>query len=411
MSERPARTANPCTALPPGAVVARIEELEAQVRELTRKLEASERTLARSERLQALGQLISGVAHELANPMTAVIARSAFIRSATTLGEAQRQATLIEEQAQRATKIVRNLSAFARRRAAQRSAFSINDVVRSVLDLHGYQLAASSITVVEDLDHESAWVEGDQHEIEQVVLNIVVNAHYAMVHAHNEGTLTIRTRAVADLVHLSIADDGPGIPADVLPQVFDAFFTTKGEDGTGLGLAIARDTVVQHRGRISVDSSGTGTTILVELPRLRTARSRVAANTPVPTETKARRGPILVVDDEPEVGELIADLLRARGFDAECVSSAPAALDRVRSRAFTGVITDLRMPQMSGEDLWRVLRAERPLLARRTIFITGDHTAAATAATIESIGQPCLTKPFRATELDEALGALEAITE
>jgi CheY-like chemotaxis protein len=411
MSEAPGASVDRSGALPPAGHRGRIEELEALVRDLTHKLEACERTLARSERLQALGQLISGVAHELANPMTAVIARSAFIRSATTLEEAQRQASLIEEQAHRATKIVRNLSAFARRRAAQRSAFSINDVVRAVLDLHGYQLTASGIRVVEDLDREPAWVEGDQHEIEQVVLNIVMNAHYAMVQAHNGGALTIRTRAVGDLVHLSIADNGPGIPADVLPQVFDAFFTTKGEDGTGLGLAIARDILVQHRGRIGVESSETGTTMLVELPRLRSARSVVAKSSPTPAETKPRRGPVLVVDDEPEVGELVADLLRARGFDAECVASAPAALDRVRSRAFTGVITDLRMPEMSGEDLWRVLRAERPLLARRTIFITGDHAAAATAATIEAIGQPCLTKPFRAAELDEALGALEAVTE
>jgi nitrogen-specific signal transduction histidine kinase/CheY-like chemotaxis protein len=406
MSPSPAQATQRSAGTSSGVLQARVEELEAEVRQLTRKLETSERALARSERLQALGQLISGVAHELANPMTAIIARSAFIRSATTVAEAQRQAGLIEEQAQRATKIVRNLSAFARRRAAQRSAFSINDVVRAVLDLHGYQLTASGIRVVEDFDHEPAWVEGDQHEVEQVLLNLVMNAHYAMVHVHNGGQLTIQTRVVPGLVRLAISDDGPGIPADVLPHVFDAFFTTKGEDGTGLGLAIARDIVVQHGGHIDVQSSAAGTTMLIELPRLRTANS-AATTGAAPAPKATRRGPVLVVDDEPEVGELIADLLRSRGFDTEYVSSAPAALERLRSRPYTGVITDLRMPQMSGEDLWRVLRAERPTLARRTIFITGDHAAPATAAALEAIGQPCLTKPFRATELEEALVALE----
>ncbi len=396
----------------PDALRARVLELEAEVRQLARKLETSERALSRSERLQALGQLISGVAHELANPMTAIIARSAFIRSATTVAEAQRQAALIEEQGQRATKIVRNLSAFARRRAAQRSAFSLNDVVRAVLDLHGYQLTASGVRVVEDFDREPAWVEGDQHELEQVLLNLVMNAHYAMVNAHNGGQLTIQTRGASGVVRLTISDDGPGIPDDVLPHVFDAFFTTKGEEGTGLGLAIARDIIVQHGGHIRAESTpGAGATMLIELPRLRTTIAAVTTNGSAPAQPRTGRGTVLVVDDEPEVGELIADLLRARGFEAEYVASAPAALDRVRSRQFIGVITDLRMPEMSGEDLWRVLRAERPGLAKRTIFITGDHAAPASAAALESTGQPCLTKPFRAAELDEALIALETVAE
>jgi nitrogen-specific signal transduction histidine kinase/CheY-like chemotaxis protein len=394
---------------PPEALRARIQELETEVRELARKLETSERALARTERLQALGQLISGVAHELANPMTAIIARSAFIRSATTVEEARRQAALIEEQGQRATKIVRNLSAFARRRTAQRSAFSLNDVVRAVLDLHGYQLTASGISVVEELDREPAWLEGDQHELEQVLLNLVMNAHYAMVNANNGGQLTIRTRVAAATIQLLVSDDGPGIPPDVLPHVFDPFYTTKGEDGTGLGLAIARDILAQHGGHISAESTpGVGTTMVMDLPRLRTATAAPPAAVAPVTSNGTTRGSVLVVDDEPEVGELIADLLCARGFDAEYVQSAPLALERVRAKSFMGIITDVRMPDMTGEDFWRVLHAERPELARRTIFITGDHAVPATAARLEAIGQPCLTKPFRGAELDEALASVQA---
>jgi two-component system NtrC family sensor kinase len=398
----------PGAALPEDATAlrARVEELEAQVRQLTRKLAISERALSHGERLQALGQLISGVAHELANPMTAVIARATFIRSAETLEEARRQAALIEEQGQRATTIVRNLSAFARRRATSRSTFSLNDVVRAVVELHGYHLTASNIKVHQDLDDAPLYVEGDQYELEQVLLNLITNAHYAMMQAHNGGQLVVRTRAVDEVVRLTVEDDGPGIPAHVLPQIFEAFYTTKGEDGTGLGLAIARDLIAHHGGQIRAEAEeGRGTTMIVELPRRAAPRPAAGiASAPAGART---RGPVLVVDDEREIGELIAGLLRARGFETEYVDSAAAALRAVRTREFRIMVTDLRMPHMSGEDLWRVIRREHPDLARHTIFVTGDHATPETAMTLDALAQPCLPKPFRGVELDEALALLE----
>jgi signal transduction histidine kinase len=181
------------------------------------------------------------------------------------------------------TRIVRNLSAFARRQSGQRSIFSLTDVVRAVLELHGHQLAAGGISVVEDLDAEPALLEGDQCEIEQVLLNLVMNAHYAMVNAGCGERLTIRTRVTATAVHLAVSDDGPGIPADVLPHVFEPFFTTKGEDGSGLGLAIAHDIITRHGGRIRAESApGAGTIILIELPRLRPAEPAAPPARPRP---------------------------------------------------------------------------------------------------------------------------------
>jgi histidine kinase/DNA gyrase B/HSP90-like ATPase/response regulator receiver domain-containing protein len=255
------------------------------------------------------------------------------------------------------TRIVRNLSAFARRQSGQRSIFSLTDVVRAVLELHGHQLAAG----------------GDQRRGGRPVRDRAgapQPRHERALRVVNAGCgerLTIRTRVTATAVHLAVSDDGPGIPADVLPHVFEPFFTTKGEDGSGLGLAIAHDIITRHGGRIRAESApGAGTIILIELPRLRPGEPAAPPARPTLARSDAPRGPVLVVDDEPEVGELIADLLRSRGFDCEYVRSASAALERVRARAFIGVITDVRMPDMSGEDLWRVLRAERPELAQRT---------------------------------------------
>ncbi len=388
------------------AAPGRLEELEREVQQLRRKLAMAERAAARGEKLQALGQLISGVTHELANPLTAVVACASFVSNATTLEDARRHAATIEEQGQRATKIVQTLSAFARRRAATRGPVCLNDVARAVVELHGSQLAASDIEVVEELEPDLPPVEGDPYELEQVVLNLVTNAQYAIVNAHGRGRILLRTRSTDDVVRLTVEDDGPGIPRAEIPKVFEPFYTTKGEHGTGLGLAIARDITLTHRGRLWAESdAGAGTAMTIELPRLRGAASgSLVARL---DDVAAPHGTILIVDDEPEFGQLLSDLLRQRGYDTEYVESAAAALGRVHERDFDIVLTDLRMPKMSGEDLWQTLRRERPALARRTVFMTGYYAARETAAIVDAIDQPCLTKPFRAAELDELLANLD----
>ena len=404
---RPVRLSPPEAREPDGSTsdAARLRLLQAEVRDLRQKLALSESALVHTEKLQALGQLISGVAHELANPLTAMIARAALIQGAKSVEDARRHASVIEQQGHRATKIVRNLSSFARRRASTRSAVCLNDVVQTVVELHGYQLAASEVQLVQDLQEPLGSVEGDAHELEQVLLNLVMNAQHAMVQAHGRGTLTVRTREAGDLVRLSVADDGPGIPADIRPQIFTPFFSTKGESGTGLGLAIVSDLITRHGGRIWVeDLEGPGTTMTVELPLVASAAPAAPA-TPAPTG----RGLLLVVDDEPDIGELIADLVRGRGYQAVYVESGAAALAQLSTAEFRGVLTDLRMPAMDGAELWHTLQRDCPDLARRTIFMTGDHATPETAALLEATGQPCLAKPFRADELDEALAVLERV--
>jgi two-component system NtrC family sensor kinase len=386
----------------------RIEALEAEVQQLRSKLSASEQALSHGERLQVLGQLMSGVAHELANPLTAIIARSALIATAETVEEARRHAASIEEQGRRATKIVRTLSSFARRRTSTRNPVSLNDIVRAVVEVHGYRLTAAGIELVQDLEPDLPLVDGDPHELEQVLLNLVINAQQAMVHAHGRGRLAIRTESARETVRLVVEDDGPGIPPDVLPQIFEPFFSTKGEEGTGLGLAICRDLVAAHQGRITAKpGQSTGTTMVVELPSL-SDRPSVPATPETPAVASPTGcGRMLVVDDEPDIAELIANLLRRRGYDAEPVHSGAVALARARIHDFHGIVTDVRMPEMSGEELWQALRRERPALARRTIFMTGDHADTVLAATLEATSQPCLTKPFGADELDEALASLQ----
>jgi nitrogen-specific signal transduction histidine kinase/CheY-like chemotaxis protein len=395
------------------ALHARIGALEAEIVQLRRQLTISERALSQSEKLKALQQLTCSVAHELANPLTAMIARAVLIGTVPSLEEAARHAAIIEEQGKRATKIVRNLSAFARRRAVTRAQFSLNDVVRAVVDVHGYQLRAANVEIVADLETEPGGVEGDPHEVEQVLLNLVANAQYAMIQAHGRGRLTFRTRSNPTGVRLLVEDDGPGIEPDVQERMFEPFFTTKGEDGTGLGLSIARDLVAAHGGRLWVDSAPrAGTRMWIELPRVPAPAAGVV---PQPPLTDVRpdvpRGRVLIVDDDVEVGLLMADLLRSRGYETEYVRAGEEALARLRARRYDGLLTDLRMPDMGGDELWRTLAREQPELASRTIFMTGYYAAPETTAVLDAIGRPYLQKPFRSDELDEVLAVLAPAAE
>ena len=256
----------------PTATAETAARLEAEVRELRRKLTASENALVHTEQLKVFGQLISGVAHELANALTTMIGRATLVRRATTLEAARKHAEIIETQGLRATRNVRNLSSVSRGRSTTHAAVQLNDVVQSVVDLHGYQLAASQIQLVQDLEPGVTPVQGDPHDLDQVLLNLVTNAQRAMVQAGCGGTLTIRTRATEDVVRLSVEDDGSGIRAGTLPRIFEPF---------GPGLAIASDLVNRPGGRLRAENvEGQGTTMTVELPLVRGAAEPPVAPEP-----------------------------------------------------------------------------------------------------------------------------------
>jgi signal transduction histidine kinase len=229
--------------------------------------------LQQTEKLKALGQLVSGVAHELNNPLTAILGRVSLIQRADSLDAARRQAERIKEAAARAAKIAKGLSTFARSHPAERGPLNLNDLVRWATDFQEYQLAVDNIRVETELDPNLPAIIGDHHELEQVLINLMLNAQHAMVAAHGSGCLRLSTRRSGAWVELRVQDDGPGIPAELLPKIFEPFFTTKpvGE-GTGLGLSIVQEIVAGHGGKVSVESSeGNGATIVVALPPMRSA--------------------------------------------------------------------------------------------------------------------------------------------
>jgi signal transduction histidine kinase/CheY-like chemotaxis protein len=381
--------------------------LEHKVQARTQELEEAQNQLVQAEKMSVVGQLVSGVAHELNNPLAGVLGYSQLLLRMNVPDEVKRGLEKIESEADRCKRIVQNLLIFARKNKPQKRQVDLNAVVESVLELKEYQLKVDNVRVVKDLDPRLPQVMADSGQLQQVVMNIVHNAQQAMNERDGEAVLSVRSRREDEGIHLEIADTGPGIPHEHLHRIFDPFFTTKEVgQGTGLGLSICYGIVEEHRGRIWAESrAGGGSTFHIVIP-VRSEGSPPAerpAAEPAPTEREqlgqSASGRILVVDDEASIVDILYDVLRLDGHEIETALNGRLALKKIRQRSFDVVISDLRMPGMSGQELFDRLKELEPTLSRRVIFTTGDVASQETQGFLKASGSPCLQKPFDLNEV------------
>jgi signal transduction histidine kinase/BarA-like signal transduction histidine kinase len=382
--------------------------IEALVRDVSerKKLDDQSRDLyqqlVQAEKMAALGQTISGVAHELNNPLATMLTWSERL-ARKSLDEGTRRAIdVILHEAERAAKIVRQLLTFARKRQSTRSMVDINQVVRETLALRAYEQRVTNITVIDALAAGLPSVFADPQQLQQVLLNLVINAEQAMLSAHGRGTLVVRTwhDASTETVMLELNDDGPGVPTEVQAKIFDPFFTTKEVGkGTGLGLTVAYAIVREHGGRIRVQPLARGASFVVELP-VTPGTEREASSQPTADELKKLAGRrVLVVEDEPALAAAVADALTDAGFVVDRAGDGEEALAAVRERSYDLVICDLKMPRLDGRAFYRAIAATAPTLAARLIFVTGDVVGTETERFLEESGCPWLAKPFRLGDL------------
>jgi CheY-like chemotaxis protein len=313
------------------------------------------------------------------------------------------------------TKIVQGLLLFSRQRKAERGAVDVREAIEQPLSLRASQLRLSGVRVTAAYGEGVPAAVGDAHQLQQVFLNLILNAEQAMLGSGGGAQrigdtihITTGTRVDGDRVWVvvTVADNGPGIPPEVLPRVFEPFFTTKkvGE-GTGLGLSVSHGIIEQHGGRLSVESRPGHTVFTIELPAVTSpVRPRAVDR---PEAVGAGRGrQALVVDDEPGVLELVSALLEQAGWQVETATGGRAALERVRGARYDLVLTDMRMPEGSGEDLYRAIAAERGDLIERVLFMTGDTANPEAWSFIEATHASVIEKPFTAQTL---LSAVERV--
>jgi len=385
--------------------------VEALVRDVSERKKLDDETrdvsaqLLQAEKMAALGQTISGVAHELNNPLATILTWAERLSQQTAVDASVRRGLeTIRSESERAARIVRNLLTSARKRQTTRAMVDLNEVVRETLALRSDKQRASNITVAPTLAAGLPRVFADGYQLQQVLLNLVINAEQAMLSAHGRGALVVRTWHDADLesVVLEISDDGPGIPADMQPKIFDPFFTTKDVGtGTGLGLTVAYAIVQEHGGRIRLESRAeAGTSFYVDIPVLG-AKPSPAPGSPVlraPVE-RAAGASILVVEDEAALANAVVDMLRDAGYVVEGAADGAEALERVAARAFDLVICDLKMPRVDGQAFYRTLATRAPALVTRVVFVTGDVAGTEAERFLSTSGCRWLAKPFRSSDL------------
>ena len=373
------------------------KKLENQTRDLYHQL-------LQAEKLAALGQTISGVAHELNNPLATILSWAERLsqRPSSEIDDKTRRGleTILSE-SERAAKIVRNLLTFARKRQSTRAMVDVNQVVRETLSLRAYEQGITNIKIVDALAAGLPHVFADAHQVQQVLLNLIINAEQAMIAANGRGTLVVRSSHDGDResVTVEISDDGPGISEELQPKIFDPFFTTKEVGkGTGLGLTVAYAIVQEHGGRIRLASDASGTSFYVELPISGTPLQLPAA--PQKTFFDALAGStVLVVEDEHALAAAVSEALTDAGFVVDGAGDGEEALRRVAAKSYDLIVCDLKMPKIDGMRFYQRLAATHPDLARRVIFVTGDVAGTEAERFLQDSGCRWLAKPFRLGDL------------
>jgi two-component system NtrC family sensor kinase len=380
----------------------RSQEVLCLIRDATEEKQLQQQ-LIQSEKMAAIGQLVSGVAHELNNPLASISAFAQLMLADRALPtEDRHSAEVIVAEARRASRIVHNLLTFARQHRAEKVYADINKVLEDTLDLRAYELNVRGIRLQRDLADPPPHTMVDVYQLQQVLLNLVTNAEQAMSSCDRpHHRLTVCTRGGAEHIRIEVEDTGPGIPEDSLERIFNPFYTTKAlGQGTGLGLSISLGIISEHGGRVWAENlPGGGCRFCIDLPVLAPSEATVE-----PTLIRrAAPGPglrILIADDEMSLRLALSQYFRQLGHTIVAVASGREVIAAAGAEPFDAILLDMRMPDISGKQVFEQWRARAPHLAERVIFLTGDIVSSDLQSFLSDTGRPFVAKPF---ELDSLL--------
>ena len=370
-------------------------------RDITEELKLRDQ-LVHSERLSAVGELVAGVAHELNNPLQTILGSVELMLEEPNVDHT-RDLQTVRQEASRAGQIVRNLLAFVRKSSPDRSRADLNQIANATAKLRAHALAQKNISLDLELHPGVLAVLVNREEIQQVVLNLVLNAEHAI--GERPGRITIRTNAGEHAHTLQVIDDGPGISTELRGRVFEPFFTTKEVgQGTGLGLSLGLGIATAHGGSLELcPPTGTGACFRLTLPAQAPAQAPAEPGATTRASGEPRRA--LVIEDEAAIRGLLARLLARRDYAVVEAGSCAEAKIASAGRTFDLVLCDIRLEDGSGVDCLRHLRGMQPAIGRRFIFVTGDSSGLTLDPEFAAI--PILSKPFTASDLEKVLGDVE----
>ena len=357
------------------------------------ELNRSVAALHQSEKLAALGGMLAGVSHELNNPLAAVIGQAALLAEDLEATRHSDRITKIRRAADRCARIVQSFLAMARQKGPEYRSVAIADQVHAAIELTEYQMRASNVRIELHLPPDLPLIDADPDQLHQVIVNLLTNARQAMEDIAADPVITIHAQHHGDMIRLTIADNGKGIPPDMRDRIFDPFFTTKAVgSGTGIGLSYSLGIIEAHGGTLTIADALVGTTFVISLPVNSAGRLEDA---PAPLSALPGKGRALVIDDEEDVAETLADMLIRQGLDVEMAVGGRAGQAALAAgTSFDIVLSDIRMPDCDGPTLYRWIAQHRPDLVGRIAFVTGDTLSGGAVDFIAAADCHVLEKPF-----------------
>jgi PAS domain S-box-containing protein len=366
----------------------------------------AENQLAQKEKLTSMGQMLAGAAHELNNPLTAILGVGDLLRERAVDDTTRRHAELILQQSRRAAAIVQNLVSFSRPLSQGLLPVRVDEVVQQAIERQHELLQQHGIRVQYEVAPDLPFVNGDAKLLAQAFENLLTNAVQAISSVRSTGDMKVSIARARDSVRVSVTDDGVGISPENISKIFDPFFTTKRPGGgAGLGLTISMAVAKEHGGRIEVSSVlGQGATFDVLLPGAADQNSGpvmgLAPATSAAGSSHVLQGhTVLVVDDEENIREIVQEGLSARGMVVRGAESAETALSGLAESSCEVVLCDFNLPGLSGEELFGRLRAQQGDALPLFVFMTGELVDGGVVERIQESGARVLQKPFSISAL------------
>jgi PAS domain S-box-containing protein len=362
--------------------------------------------LHQNEKMAAMGSLLAGVSHELNNPLAVVVAQSTLLHEFAADMQTKARAEKVRAAAERCGRIVKSFLGMVRLQPTAQTRGNLNQIVRSALEITAYGARSSGIGVDVEFADGPLGVMSDADQVTQVVANLLINSQHALMSQPGERTIRVRTFRGAGTVGFSVEDNGPGIPADLGPRIFESYFTTKAVGvGTGIGLSISRSIVERHKGTIRFeDAQPRGARFVVELPAHEVSVPGVEAGEP--PQRGIRKA--LVIDDEPDVAASLADMLRLMGVEPRVLTGWTSFAADVGEEHPDIVFSDLRMPGTGGLTIMRDFLDEGEAFSRRFVLVTGDLVGA--KAEVEALPPHLrphlLEKPFSMLDVRSVLAVV-----
>jgi PAS domain S-box-containing protein len=357
-------------------------------------------------RLASVGEMAAGFAHEINNPLTGVIGFAEMLKERDDLpADVLKDVNIISDGAKRVADIVKRILTFARQTKPVRIPSDLNSLIESTLSLQTYVLKTGNIEVIREFDRTLPLVTVDEGQMQQVFVNLIVNAEHAMP---DGGKLTVSTARMHGSIRIVFKDTGYGIPNEIMGKIFDPFYTTKPKGlGTGLGLSLSHSIIAEHGGDIFAESEpGHGASFIIDLPLPADCVVKTSGAVPQMARTSGGQSSILVVDDEQPVRTLLKNVLESSGIFVDAAATPEEALQKIGRKVYDLLVLDIRLPGMNGADLYQRILEISPLHTGRVIFITGYVGEDRVRGELESMGAPLLLKPF---EMDKFLNQIESL--